>query len=395
MVVLSQDWCTLLVLSMPRSRRTRARCSTRSAAFPNSSALLLLSLLSAACTTDSVDPSRNAVDTVVVTPAVITMVVGSTVSLQAEARDASGTVLDREAFWAADDPAVATVTDSGDVTARRAGAVQIAASIEGKSGLADITVTGARVASVQISPPNATMKVGDIMTFSAQPRDPSGAALTGRGVSWSSSNAQVATVNSSGRVTAVAPGGTIISAQSEGQVGLATVTVSVTSVASVRVSPTNLSLNLGQTAPLQAETLDASNNQLPGRTVLWFTSNSSVATVNTSGVVTAVGSGTATITATSEGKSATAAIVVAPPSATITLTPSSATVEVGKTVQLTAVYRDSQGRTQSRTFNWDTSNSQVATVSSSGKVTARKEGTATIKATASGVTGTATITVKK
>ena len=380
---------------MPRSRRLRARCSTRSAAISNNTALLFLSLLSAACTGDSLDPTHNTVDTVIVTPSTATMVVGSTVSFQAEARDASGTVLDREAFWAADDPAVATVSDFGDVTARRAGVVQIAASIEGKSGLADITVTGARVASVQVSPPNATLRVGESVTFSAQPRDPQGAALTGRAVSWSSSNAQVASVNSSGRVTAVSAGGTIISAQSEGQVGLATVTVSVISVASVRVSPTNLSLNLGQTASLQAETLDASDNQLAGRTVLWFTSNSSVATVNTSGVVTAVGSGTATITATSEGKSATAAIVVAPPSATITLTPSSATVEVGKTVQLTAVFRDSQGRTQSKTFNWDTSNSQVATVSSSGKVTARKEGTATIKATASGVTGTATITVKK
>jgi hypothetical protein len=120
---------------------------------------LLLSLLGAACTVDSVDPSQ-AVDTVVVTPSTITMVVGSTVSFQAEARDASGAVLDREAFWAADDPAVATVTDSGDVTARRAGVVQIAASIEGKSGIADITVTGVPVASVQVQPPNATLKVG-------------------------------------------------------------------------------------------------------------------------------------------------------------------------------------------------------------------------------------------
>ena len=379
---------------MPRSRRVRARCSTRSAAISNSTALLFLSLLSAACTEDSLDPSHNTVDTVIVTPSTATMVVGSTVSFQAEARDASGTVLDREAFWAADDPAVATVTDSGDVTARRAGVVQIAASIEGKSGLADITVTGPRVASVQVSPPNATLKVGDIVTFSAQPRDANGAALTGHGVSWSSSNAQVASVNSSGRVTAVSAGGTIISAQSEGQVGLATVTVSVISVASIRVSPTNLSLNIGQTAPLQAQTLDASNNQLPGRTVLWFTSNSSVATVSSSGAVSAVGSGTATITATSEGKSATAAIVVAPAQATITVTPSSATVDVGKSVQLSAVYRDPQGRTVNKDFNWNTSNSQVATVSNSGRVTGRKAGTVTIKATASGVTGTATITVK-
>ena len=392
--VLSHGWCTWLVFLMPRSRRTRARCSTRGAAVPTRSTLLLLSLLSAACTVDSVDPS-HAVDTVVVTPSTITMVVGSTVSFQAEARDASGAVLDREAFWAADDPAVATVTDSGDVTARSAGVVQIAASIEGKSGIADITVTGVPVASVQVQPPNATLKVGESVTFTAQPRDSRGTAITGRGVSWSSSNAQVASVNSSGRVTAVSPGGTIISAQSEGQVGLATVTVSVTAVASVRVSPTNLSLNVGQSAPLQAQTLDASNNPLPGRTVLWFTSNSSVATVNTSGVVTAVGSGTATITATSEGKSATAAVVVAPPPSTITVTPSSATVDVGKTVQLNAVYRDGQGRTVSKTFNWESSNTQVATVSSSGKVTGRKEGTVTIKATASGITGTATITVRK
>src|SRR2546427_485339 len=88
-------------------------------------------------------------------------------------------------------------------------------------------------------------------------------------------------------------------------------------VATVTVSPTTATLQVGAAAQLTASTTDSAGNPLTGPTVTWTTSNSAVGTVSESGLVTGVATGSATITATSEGKSGTAAITVAVPSCLI------------------------------------------------------------------------------
>src|SRR5207253_1702156 len=99
----------------------------------------------------------------------------------------------------------------------------------------------------------------------------------------------------------------------------ATVTVAgcVAPVAAVTVSPAAPTVQVGQTAQLTATPRDASGNPLAGRVITWQSSNGAVASVNGSGLVTAVasgaGAGSATITATSEGQSGTAAITVTAP----------------------------------------------------------------------------------
>jgi hypothetical protein len=79
-------------------------------------------------------------------------------------------------------------------------------------------------------------------------------------------------------------------------------------VASVNVTPTTASLAVGATQQLTASTLDASGNALTGRVVIWSTSDATKASVSSTGLVTAVAAGTATITATSEGKTGTSVI---------------------------------------------------------------------------------------
>src|SRR5690606_21766816 len=117
-------------------------------------------------------------------------------------------------------------------------------------------------------------------------------------------------VSAIGLVTAIGPGTATITATSEGKSATAQVTVSPVPVASVSVSPSSFSLPVGDTRQLSVTLKDASGNTLTGRTVNWSSSATSVATVNSSGRVTAVGAGTATITATSEGKSGTAQVTV-------------------------------------------------------------------------------------
>src|SRR6185312_12822843 len=105
-------------------------------------------------------------------------------------------------------------------------------------------------------------------------------------------------------------GSATITATSEGKSGTAAITVTSVPVASVTVSPATASVAAGQTVQLTATPKDANGNPLTGRVVTWSSSNTSVATVNGSGLVSGVVAGTATITATSEGQSGTSAITV-------------------------------------------------------------------------------------
>src|SRR5204863_2501651 len=126
-------------------------------------------------------------------------------------------------------------------------------------------------------------------------------------------NPSVATVSGSGLVTSVVVGTATITANSEGKAGSATVTVTlvpVASVASVAVSPAMASIRVGQTVQLTATPKDSAGATLTGRTVTWGSGDTTVARVSRSGLVTSVAAGSATITATSESKSSTAAITV-------------------------------------------------------------------------------------
>jgi uncharacterized protein YjdB len=380
---------------MLRSRRQGAQRRISAAGLCNIS--LLAAIFSSGCSGDGLEPGSGAVDTVVVAPAVASVAVGASFTLQAEARDANGEVIPgRSAFWAVEDPTIAFVSEDGRVTARRTGSVNVAASIEGKSGLATVTVTNVPVASVSVSPNNATLRVGENTTFSAVVRDAGGAVLTNRPVAWTSSAPAVATVSTTGRVVAVSAGSTIISAESEGRSGLAAVNVSAVPVASIRISPASTTLITGQSAQLQAETLDANNNVLPGRQVMWFTNNASVATVSPNGTVAAMSAGSATITATSEGKTATASVsVTLPRQPTVAVSPATATIGVLETIQLSAELRNATGQVDpDATFTWSSADTRIATVTNKGKVTGKFPGTVAIRAKSGSVTGTSTITVK-
>ena len=339
------------------------------------------------------------VASVSVTPATATIGVGQTAQYAAITRDAFGNPLGgRTVTWSSSNPAVATVNGAGQATGVAVGAATLTATSEGKSGTAAILVTNVPVASVAVSPASASVQVGQTVQLAATPRDANGNPLSGRAVSWASSNTAVATVSGSGLVTGVTAGSATITATSEGQGGTATITVSTVPVASVTVSPATASVQAGQTVQLAATPKDANGNPLSGRTVTWASSNSAVATVGGSGLVTGVTAGSATITATSEGKSGTSAITVTAPApapvASVTVTPAPASVPTGQTVQLTATLKDANGNTLTgRTVAWASNNTAVATVTGSGMVSGVTAGTASIAATSETVTGTSALTV--
>src|SRR2546425_7002360 len=167
-----------------------------------------------------------------------------------------------------------------------------------------------RVAWVSVGPASASVSVNQTAQLTATPKDASGNLLTGRTISWVSSNSGVATVNGSGLVTGVTVGPATITATSEGQSGTSSITVTAVPVAAVAVSTASTSVQQGATVQLTATPKDASGTPLPGRTVSWVSSNTGVATVNGSGLVAGVTAGSATITATSEGKNGSATVIV-------------------------------------------------------------------------------------
>src|SRR5207248_5579614 len=123
----------------------------------------------------------------------------------------------------------------------------------------------------------------------------------------------------------------------EGKRGTSSITVTAVPVASVTVTPSPASVQAGQQVQLTATLKDANGNVLTGRVVTWSSNRTSVATVDGNGLVSGVTAGSATITATSEGKSGTSSITVtAVPVASVTVSPSPARVQQGATVQVTA-----------------------------------------------------------
>src|SRR5690606_34980146 len=184
--------------------------------------------------------------------------------------------------WSASPGAVATLNPASGATTTATGAgpgtATITATVEGVSGSAQLTVQP-RVASVTLVPNTATLTPGGTQSFTAELRDANGAIITGRPITWKTSDANVFSLastsgpNVSG--TAVADGTATITATAEGVDGTATVTVR-TPVASVKIVPATVDLKPGDTQTFTAELRDANGNLLTGRTVTWSSSATSV-----------------------------------------------------------------------------------------------------------------------
>ena len=259
----------------------------------------------------------------------------------------------------------------------------------------DVTVPVAPAAPVVISitPPSASMNVGEALNFAVQI---TGGSTTAAPTlqTCTSSNAAVATAAVQGsacRVTAVAAGNaTVTAAASTGQVAAASVTVSAPTpaISSLAVSPSAAQLGVGQSVTLVPTVQPA------GRTVTftYATSSAATATVSAAGVVTAVAPGVATITVTAAGSGAGFANASIQQAVTITVSertpgltalnvqPATVALALGGTQALTASVQGP--RASAATITYGTSAPTIATVSATGVITAVGQGTAVVTVTA-------------
>jgi uncharacterized protein YjdB len=338
-------------------------------------------------------------------PDFVTAEVGEAVQLSARLSDASGSTVPNAQFsWATSDPMIATVSQTGLVTSIEAGDVIITISSGGKTAHALFRGFLARVSSLTVSGTGSNAIVGASMQFAAIARRANGEVITGLTARWATNPTGVAMINQHGLLTAIQTGTVTVSASVDSVVGTSTLVVTTAPVASVTVSPTPVTLNVGGSTLLVTQLRDTAGSTLNDRVVTWSSSTPGVAAVSSTGFVTAIAAGSTTISATSEGIRGTASVTVigaappAPPAsapvAVVLVSPTTATVAIGQTTQLSATTQDASNNVLSgRVVAWTSSSIATATVSSSGLVTAVAAGSATITATSESRFGTAVITV--
>lgn len=329
---------------------------------------------------------------------------GQTQKLTATVAPANAT--NKAVTWKTSDKNVATVSENGLVTAVGGGDATITCTAQDGSGVkatCKVTVT-VPVSGIQLSQTSAALTVGDTLTLTKTiyPSD-----ATNQAVTWTSSSDAVASVDSNGKITAKTAGSAVITCKSVSDnsvVGICNVTVKAKVQTPSEIKVNKITLNKTTASVTKGKTLQLTATVTPGnatkKEVKWSTSNKNVAMVSTSGLVTAKSAGTATITCTAQDGSsvkATCKITVKNPVVKVTkvtLNKTTATLAPKETLTLKATVTPTNATNKAVT--WKSSNTKIATVSSSGKVTAKAAGTVTITCRAkdgSGKKATCKITV--
>lgn len=253
------------------------------------------------------------------------------------------------------------------------------------------------VSRIEVTPATMSVPDGESAQLTAKAYSCDNSLLT-TNFTWQSSDASTVSVNSSGLVSGVKLGGPVsVRAAAQGKVGSAAISVVPRAVATVRIEPATANVAIGRTSTLVAKAFDAQGNELPSRPAAWSSADESIVTVTQAGAITGVvAGGPVTITATIEGHSGTSQVTVVEAAvATVTVSPPSADVPAGSTLQLTAVLRDDQGNVLTgRAILWTTTDAVRTSVSTSGLVTGLAlGGPVSILATSEGRTGSSAITV--
>lgn len=297
-----------------------------------------------------------------------------TVTATPEAALAGKTVV-----WSSSNSDVVSVDQNGNIEAVGRGTATITATVDGHSDSVNITVN-VPLTGISLNAETLNLSKGQTSQLVATltPEDADG----DHKVTWTSSDAAVATVDQNGNVTAVADGVATITAAVGNMTATCEVTVKEIPLESIALDKETLELVKGASDTLTVQYNPETTTDDKG--VTWTTSDVSVATVE-NGVVTAVGTGTATITATSvmgDDITDSCEVTVTSPLQSLTLTADRTTddLEVGDTVNLTVGYNP-EDTTDEKGVTWTSSDENVATVDENGVVTAVAGGTATITAT--------------
>ena len=315
---------------------------------------------------------------IILHPSELAMEIGDIITISATLLPESTT--ERTLVWSVGNNIIASVSQSGEVTALSSGeTIVYASSVDGSiQDSCKITVK-AHAESVSIEPATAILsEIGDVAQLTAIVLP---ATAVDKSVTWKSSNEAICTVTDQGLVTATGIGSTVVTATTVDGGLTATCVVKVLQhVISISLNQTTLSLKVGETDKLQAT---ISPDNADNKTVKWSTSNEQLATVDGEGNVEALKAGEVWITATSDDNpeiKASCKVTITQPVTDISLSQTNIELtNIGESVQLEATITPEDASDKSVT--WKSNNEQVCIVSSTGMVTAIGAGTTVVTAT--------------
>lgn len=302
---------------------------------------------------------------------------------------------DKTVTWETNDASVATVDENGMVTGKKEGNAVISVTSNSNNSKKDYCIvqvsnytSGTDVAFLFLTQTSFTIKQGKEakLSYMITPLN-----ATDKTVSWTTSDASVATVDKDGVVTGKAAGTATITATSNSNAnakGECKVKVEASenpgwvTPGNTKIEATSVSLNKSsvamKTGGQQKLTFKISPSNTTDQTIKWTSSNTKIATVN-NGVITAKANGKATITAkTSNGKTASTTVTVTTDATKVSVK-SNLTIAKGKQVTLKASITPST--VSNKTLTYKSSNAKIAKVNSKGVVTGVSKGTATITVT--------------
>ncbi|MGB8521548.1 MAG: Ig-like domain-containing protein [Candidatus Acidiferrales bacterium] len=319
---------------------------------------------------------------VAVTPANPSIAKGKTEQFTATGTfsDNSTQNLTSSVTWSSQSTGVVTITAGGLATGVATGTSKIEAASGAVDGTTELTVTAPTLVSIAVTPANPTVATTGTEQFTATGTfsDNSTQNLTGK-VTWTSLTTTVATIASGGLATGVGTGTSTIKAASGAISGSTILTVTAPTLVSIAVTPANPTIATTGTEQFTATGTfsDNSTQNLTGK-VTWTSLTTTVATINASGLATAVAAGTSKIQATSGSISGSTTLTVTSGSATLqvlVVSPQNPVIaDNGATQTFTATGHFSDGSTQNLTSSatWTSSNSgSVASVSAAGVATSK------------------------
>lgn len=280
------------------------------------------------------------------------------------------TATDKSLNWSSSNNDVIRVDSNGNIFAGEAGVAVVTATAADGSGCSDsciITVVNP-VRGVSLEPDTVRLLIGDSKVISASV-SPDDASI--QGLTWTSSNESVATVDEAGEVFAVGSGKTKITATSQdgnNVKGVAWVYVTpVVNISSIKINSSEIYMLTGKTRKLTAMVRPAVNNDY----FEWYSTDTGIVTVDQYGNISTVGPGVADVVAISNANGVSSSCTVH------SLAISRSSITLG---QYDSYYMDVIGIEAGDKVTWRSSNPRVCTITSSGQIIGRRPGTTTITA---------------
>lgn len=318
--------------------------------------------------TCNVTVNGNPVSSVTLNRSTASLMVGENVSLSATVLPANAS--DKSIIWSSSDESIATVDETGIVTAIAIGSTTIKATSVSNpdiSGECLITVVPTPVSSITLSQSSVSIKVGGSVKIDASVLPES---ATNKAIVWTVANPEIASVDENGLVTGLALGTTNLTATAAddgGASAICVVNVIPTPAESITIdTPERTSFKVGESIQLSASVLPENATY---KTVTWTSSDSNIIAINSNGIATAISVGEAIITATnSAGQTSTITLTVIPTLAeSLSVFPQSITLKVGESGNIAVTIAPSI--TTNKSVLYRSANETVATVDDNGVIT--------------------------